>query len=370
MLVEPSSLIFLVIIGIWAAYFVQYWVRRREHLATIRSVDAFSETMRVLERRAPLPTVDTGSQAPRTYAVSPARVMRPQVTVKRAEAHTLARVETHAAAGRVGAGAPDAGPSRQVPRSAPVADVDVARMHPSRAMRGMVLLVGVAGTVVVGLLAAFGVLVPWAPLVPLAMAVVGFAWLRAGVRSESRARDEARRAQRRAVRPAARVQARPAPATARSSAPEAVAAPAAVAEEHTGARASSPGETVEAVETVEAAPEPGPADVPFDASAVDTSLETDPAAPESREPVTTNATAAHGAAASGESEPVAPVAATLPEVDEDDIPLTWDPRPVPRPTYTMKAKAPGRPLPPAEVEPAAEADEPAYELPERRISGL
>ena len=52
--VQPSSLVFLVIIAVWAAYFVQYWVRRREHLATARSVDQFSEAMRVLERRAAL----------------------------------------------------------------------------------------------------------------------------------------------------------------------------------------------------------------------------------------------------------------------------------------------------------------------------
>jgi hypothetical protein len=43
----------------------------------------------------------------------------------------------------------------------------------------------------------------------------------------------------------------------------------------------------------------------------------------------------------------------VPIVDEDDIPLTWDPVPVPRPTYTMKAKA-ERP----EVEPAATTPDP------------
>ena len=44
----------------------------------------------------------------------------------------------------------------------------------------------------------------------------------------------------------------------------------------------------------------------------------------------------------------------VPIVDEDDIPLTWDPVPVPRPTYTMKAKA-ERP----EVAPAAVTPDPA-----------
>ena len=52
---QPSSLIFLVIVAIWVTYLIQHWVRRREHLATARSVDKFSEAMRVLERRSPLP---------------------------------------------------------------------------------------------------------------------------------------------------------------------------------------------------------------------------------------------------------------------------------------------------------------------------
>jgi hypothetical protein len=61
----------------------------------------------------------------------------------------------------------------------------------------------------------------------------------------------------------------------------------------------------------------------------------------------------------------------LPELDEDDIPLTWDPRPVPRPTYTMKARAGERPAPVTTPEPAAEVEHTAYEdLRERRIAGL
>ena len=55
------------------------------------------------------------------------------------------------------------------------------------------------------------------------------------------------------------------------------------------------------------------------------------------------------------SPDVAPAAEVMvPIVDEDDIPLTWDPVPVPRPTYTMKAKA-ERP----EVAPAAVTPDPA-----------
>ncbi|HEU5241524.1 MAG TPA: hypothetical protein VFU25_05880, partial [Ornithinibacter sp.] len=83
---SPSSLIFLVLLGVWAAYFVQYWVRRRDHLATARSVEQFSKAMRVLERREALPRTDLSEPAPRSYAVHPARANRPQVLVKRAVA--------------------------------------------------------------------------------------------------------------------------------------------------------------------------------------------------------------------------------------------------------------------------------------------
>ncbi|MEO7071281.1 MAG: hypothetical protein ABI131_12415, partial [Nostocoides sp.] len=38
-------------------------------------------------------------------------------------------------------------------------------------------------------------------------------------------------------------------------------------------------------------------------------------------------------------------------VDEDDLPLTWEPRPVPRPTYTMKARVDRALPPPADVTP-------------------
>jgi len=82
--VQPSSLIFLILIGIWAAYLLQHWIRRREHLATARSVDRFSDAMRVLERRSPRPELDLSAARPRSYAISPARPSRPEVVVKRA----------------------------------------------------------------------------------------------------------------------------------------------------------------------------------------------------------------------------------------------------------------------------------------------
>jgi hypothetical protein len=60
-----------------------------------------------------------------------------------------------------------------------------------------------------------------------------------------------------------------------------------------------------------------------------------------------------------------------PLVDEDDIPLTWDPRPVPRPTYTMKSRV-TRPAPTAaDLVGDADTEYAAYEepAPSRRVAG-
>lgn len=351
--VEPSSLIFLVIIGIWAAYFVQYWVRRREHLATIRSVDAFSETMRVLQRRVPLPAVDAETQAPRTYAVSPARAMRPQVTVKRAEAFAAQRDRATASASTAATSvAAPATTSRPDTSFAAELESEGATMSPSRTTRGIVLLVGLLGTVAFSLLAAFGVLVVWSPVVPLLMAGAGFAWLRAGVQGEIRAR---RRAQQRTHRSAVGAGSRPVARPARPA--TAVAGRAVEQVEQVEQVAVAQAEQAEHETEREIVAE-APAEMPFDVSA-----QASPQAPAEPE-------VAPPAAETVVEQPVANHVVGLPEVDEDDIPLTWDPRPVPRPTYTMKARAAERPAPAPEVETAAEAEHTAYDdVPERRIVG-
>ena len=75
--VSASSLIFFVIIAVWAAYMLKHWVRRREDLATARTVDRFSEAMRMLERRTPI-QADVSARAD-----EPSRtILRPQVSVK------------------------------------------------------------------------------------------------------------------------------------------------------------------------------------------------------------------------------------------------------------------------------------------------
>lgn len=75
---QPSSLIFLVVIAIWAAFLVQHWLGRREHLSTARSMDRFSNAMRILDRAKQ-------SRPEHPAASSPTRLHRPQVTMARAE---------------------------------------------------------------------------------------------------------------------------------------------------------------------------------------------------------------------------------------------------------------------------------------------
>ena len=83
-LVQPSSLIFVLVVAIWAVYLLQYWIKRRDHLSTVRSVDRFSAAMRVLDDHRMARS--TAEPMPRSYAVAPTRAARPEVTVKHAEA--------------------------------------------------------------------------------------------------------------------------------------------------------------------------------------------------------------------------------------------------------------------------------------------
>ena len=87
---QPSSLIFVLVVAIWAVYLLQYWIKRRDHLSTVRSVDRFSAAMRVLDdhrlRR------ESAEPNPRSYSVAPVRAARPEVTVKHAEAPQRSRL--------------------------------------------------------------------------------------------------------------------------------------------------------------------------------------------------------------------------------------------------------------------------------------
>src|SRR6478609_3626870 len=70
----------------WAAYLLGHWVRRRDHLATVRSVDRFSAAMRVLERRPAVRAVPLSRQNPRSYVVAPAGQPSSQVRAQPSQA--------------------------------------------------------------------------------------------------------------------------------------------------------------------------------------------------------------------------------------------------------------------------------------------
>lgn len=305
---QPSSLVFLVIIAVWAAYFVQYWVRRREHLATARSVDQFSESMRVLERRSPLPASNLSTPQPRSYAVTPARAARPQVLVKRAE-NAQAEVST----------------PRETESTVPRSNPAVARRN--RAM----IMVGALSTVVVAVpLVALSLLPLLTLLVPVVSVGGAVAWARAAAQAERRSRLASRPA--RSERSERLVQSRP------------------TASEVTAQAAAE----VEPVAEVEAVVDVQP------------EVAAQPARPE----LFDFQAGAAGVAVPAAVTPEAVQIPARPLVDEDDIPLTWDPVPVPRPTYTMKSRV-TRPAPTsADLVGDADTEYAAYEeLPERRVAG-
>ena len=92
--VQVGSLIFVVIVAIWAAYLLQHWVRRRDEAAATRSVDGFSKAMRVLEKRPLLPSTELRAPRPPSYAVKPAAAARATVDVKRAVPAGAARASS------------------------------------------------------------------------------------------------------------------------------------------------------------------------------------------------------------------------------------------------------------------------------------
>ncbi|WP_141841904.1 hypothetical protein [Humibacillus xanthopallidus] len=121
---QVGSLIFVVIVAIWAAYLLQHWVRRREDAAATRSVEGFSKAMRVLEKRPLLPQTELRAPRPNSYAVKPAAASRATVDVKRAVPAGAARPSSPLVARR----ASDRLDDRR----------EIDQQHPSDAHRGEV----------------------------------------------------------------------------------------------------------------------------------------------------------------------------------------------------------------------------------------
>ncbi len=281
---QSSSLIFIVVVAIWAAYLVQYWVRRRDHLATIRSVDRFSAAMRVLDSHRLSQTAGPA----RSYAVSPTRAASPQVVVKRGVA--APEVIVPESATRPSEGRPS---------------VVSAVVEAPRKVRGLAFLAHLVLLPVSLLVAALGPL-PW--LVPglLLLGLLGsFGWLRQDVQAAEAAHREEHLARRRAREVAAPVR-RPAPRPRAERAAPAVE------------------ELPEQADLVEGLPD---ADVEADDLRADAVV------------------TAQDAPFDIADTPEATARDASPAEAADGRTGTWEPVPVPRPTYTMKARAEARPAP-------------------------
>ncbi|KUG55793.1 hypothetical protein AVL62_05770 [Serinicoccus chungangensis] len=305
-----SSLIFVVILAVWAVYLVQHWVRRREHLATARSVDRFSEAMRVLERRRALPRPDVADQAPAAYSVSPLRPARPEVTVKRGGSPAPTRQP---------AGATAVGPTPAVRRARRAARLRAVALLTASVV--MVALVSLGVSPVLGWWWSFA-----------GVGVLGVTLLL--VRRSARAARRRRRATTRG---------RGAVATGRAAADDSL-----------GRRADSPPARAARPGASALAPAPAPAAAEGPGAPVSTTIQ----APDS--PLAAQARAAGAVAAARPArravdlEPARPAlfdideveaglapAPTRAEVAEEPAPAagSWSPTPVPPPTYTLKARA-------------------------------
>ena len=198
-----TSLLILLVVAIWAAYLLQHWIRRREALATARSVDRFSEAMRVLAKRDPLPQgiapmVRSGSRA----------MQAPQVSVK------APRTSLRAGQNMVGADMNDEHTTGQIeqesaraPRLQGIAvggknAVAKVRSLDGRQVRGICLLAALGFTGLTLLLAPFGVVSWWLPLIGFLGTAGVVAWLRSTVIAQQKARraEAPKRAPRRTVR--------------------------------------------------------------------------------------------------------------------------------------------------------------------------
>ncbi|MFK5633335.1 MULTISPECIES: hypothetical protein [unclassified Ornithinimicrobium] len=311
-----SSLIFVVILAVWAVYLVQHWIRRREHLATARSVDRFSESMRVLERRRTLQRPQIAPAPAPSYGASPLRPARPEVVVKRGTAH----------------GATAVAPTRSYRRGRLVARLRAGAL----ALAGLTMVTLVA-------LGATGGLPSWTAFVGIAVLAGALVLVRvsvAGARSASVVRRTVARrpARRPAGRPAGR-DGRLAPAgvelaadgTAYPSGRTLAAQAAAVSARPPAARQGS------ARRAVLQRSAPAPTHLEHLEPAPDTPSPVEPVhvvaalVEQQREPQLYDLVEVEASLA----PPRPSEGAEVPAAAEG----TWSPTPVPPPTYTLKAKA-------------------------------
>ncbi len=256
---QPSSLIFVLVVGIWAVYLLGHWIKRHDHLATVRTADRFSDAMRVLGEHGMQQQADPGPS--RSHSLMPTRAARSASATPAPETDEVEEATESRA------------PFRPSFRPGEV----------SRRARGLTFLGATALLPVILLAAAFGPLPWWAPVLWLLAVGGSFVWLRRCVVRERAA------AHRHADAPAAPA-AKPRRQVREAAEPQRHVAPTAREEE--------------------------PREAPRRRSQFYDITEDEPAAAE-------------------------------PAPQAEPEPGTWQPTPVPRPTYTMKARADRAPVTPS-----------------------
>jgi len=168
-----SGLVYAVIVVLWAAVLVPIWLRRHDDAALTRSADRYTRAMRTLSRKPP----QVGS---REVMMPPRPELAMASGVAVASTQSRAQVTTASFASD-----PRQGPVATDPRSVPRRDVrsrppnrrpgGAARAASARLARrrARTLLVLLALAVVLGVLAALGLVPVWSPL-PVVVLLVGF----------------------------------------------------------------------------------------------------------------------------------------------------------------------------------------------------
>ncbi len=308
---QPSSLIFLAIVVIWAAYLLQHWIRRREALATARSVDQFSDAMRVLERREHRVegAAEQTSDSPHASRTSAPRVSEsgPRPSLR---AGTVMTGETPQPPTHPSADNPDDASASAAEKLAAAGSSSAEAMHRfgdfakhagSPKARAFALIGSLSLLAITLVCAPFGALPWWSPVLMLLVSGGVFWWCRASAMAAHATADRSG-----ATRPQRPQAAQPARIGAKLP-------------KRTAGAAGAPAEVPLTKATM---PEPVVQQTPV--------------------PVTDqvfDVIAAEGATSRPVERPHAPVAS----VSVDDASDEWQPVAVPRPTYTMKERAPERP---------------------------
>lgn len=336
----PSSLIFVAIVVLWAGWLLQHQIRRRQLLLTARNVETFSDAMRVLERRAPMTVsaMDPSAVSPRPslragtmlFGEQNEQEDRPELTNRAPRSFSDVFFDAPAAdetseAAMTGDSATSAKTHEMVVR--------LRRVVRMRRTRGIALLIALAlfPLTLIGVIAGGIASVTLLGSVILIGAVV--LWLRTETIAEARRSGRAAPARPQLGRTRHTPEAAPLQAPARDRG--------VVAADTVAASTFATGTTVAA--DIEHGPQLtfARSDVPFDG---------DPAPVAPQVPATTSATSTAGSSDTR-------AASTSTQTSAADG--TWSPVQVPKPTYTMKAKAPER----AEVAAASYANVPVEELP-------